>query len=304
MMMNNVQSNPASLPEAIARIRELEAQLEKAHTAAVRAVIGMIQIEGAGFVYNAANDYGSINATIFTGKGNPAELFCGEEIQGVYRDGVRGTGRYRLSNAIVPVIMAQLGRAEVAQQRLTAIARPDNRPQDLVERAHLFAKAAHEAVQQLRKYTGEPYIVHPIEVAGIVRSVPHSDAMIAAALLHDTVEDTEVTIADIEREFGAEVAVMVGWLTDVSRPEDGNRAVRKAIDRLHTAEAPAEVKTIKLADLISNSKSILAHDPVFARVYLREKAALLEVLREGDGLLWNQANQLLQEGLRAIGENE
>lgn len=173
-------------------------------------------------------------------------------------------------------------------------------PSGLVERAYVFAKAAHEAVGQVRKYSGEPYIVHPVEVAGLVRSVIHTDEMLAAALLHDTVEDTKITAPDIEREFGAEVAALVGWLTDVSRKEDGNRAVRKAIDREHTATAPAAAKTIKLADLISNSQSILTHDPDFARVYLHEKAALLEVLREGDAALWARAHRLLEEGLRAL----
>ncbi len=112
--------------------------------------------------------------------------------------------------------------------------------------------------------------------------------------------DTDVTAEDILREFGAEVATLVAWLTDVSRPGDGNRAARKAIDREHAARAPVEAKPIKLADLISNSQSIIVHDPAFARVYLREKAALLEVLKEGDSALWDRANQLLQGGIRAL----
>lgn len=171
---------------------------------------------------------------------------------------------------------------------------------DLVERAFAYAKAAHEAVGQVRKYSGEQYIVHPIEVAEMVRQVSHTEAMLAAALLHDTVEDTEVRIEDIEREFGNEVAELVGWLTDVSVKEDGNRATRKAIDLEHASRASAAAKTIKLADLISNSQSILAHDAKFARVYLAEKAALLEVLKDGDSTLWTQANLLLQDGLRTL----
>lgn len=170
----------------------------------------------------------------------------------------------------------------------------------LIERAYVFAKAAHESVGQMRKYTGEPYIVHPVEVAGIVQTVCHTEAMLAAALLHDTVEDTGVRIEDIEREFGAEVAELVEWLTDVSTKEDGNRATRKAIDREHISRASAAAKTIKLADLISNSQSILAHDAGFARVYLAEKAALLEVLKDGDSSLLAQAHLLLQDGLRTL----
>lgn len=159
----------------------------------------------------------------------------------------------------------------------------------MVERARVFATAAHAAVKQVRKYTFEPYIVHPIEVASIVATVPHTDEMLAAAYLHDTVEDTGVTIADIRAEFGEEVAELVGWLTDVSRPEDGNRAVRKAIDREHTAQAPAGAQTVKLADLIANTRSIVKHDVSFAKTYLAEKRLLLEVLTRGDAVLMAEA---------------
>lgn len=158
----------------------------------------------------------------------------------------------------------------------------------LEEKARKFAAIAH--AQQLRKYTGEAYVVHPIAVAEIVKSVPHTEEMVAAALLHDVVEDCGVTFRTIEELFGQKVAVMVYDLTDVSKPSDGNRKKRKEIDRLHTAVAHPNSKTIKLADLIDNTKSICEHDPDFARVYLKEKAELLEVLREGDSSLWNQAN--------------
>jgi len=155
----------------------------------------------------------------------------------------------------------------------------------IVERARVFATAAHTAIGQVRKYTFEPYIVHPAEVASIVRSVPHTDEMVAAAWLHDTVEDTDVTIELIRAEFGDKVAELVGWLTDVSRPEDGNRAVRKAIDREHSASAPAEAQTVKLADLIANTRSIMKHDVAFAKTYLEEKRLLLEVMDRGDATL-------------------
>jgi (p)ppGpp synthase/HD superfamily hydrolase len=162
---------------------------------------------------------------------------------------------------------------------------------ELVERARMFATAAHAAVGQLRKYTFEPYIVHPAEVAGIVAEAGGTPEMIAAAWLHDTVEDTGVTSELIRAEFGDEVAMLVGWLTDVSRPDHGNRAARKAVDRAHTAAAPAEAQTIKLADLICNTKSIVAHDPKFAVTYLAEKRALLEVMTKGDPALRARARR-------------
>jgi len=92
----------------------------------------------------------------------------------------------------------------------------------LEDRARAFATAAHAAVKQLRKYTGEPYIVHPAAVAEIVKSVRHTPEMIAAAWLHDVVEDTGVTLEAIESEFGADVTSLVFWLTDQSKPSDGN----------------------------------------------------------------------------------
>jgi (p)ppGpp synthase/HD superfamily hydrolase len=165
----------------------------------------------------------------------------------------------------------------------------------IVSRARVFATAAHAAVGQVRKYTFEPYIVHPAEVASIVMSHGGTDAMVAAAWLHDTVEDTGVTIETIRAEFGVEVAELVGWLTDVSRPEHGNRAHRKALDRAHRAAAPAEAQTVKLADLIANTRSIMAHDEAFAKTYLEEKRLLLAVMTKGDARLMAEARKFIGE---------
>ncbi|WP_313617093.1 HD domain-containing protein [Agrobacterium sp.] len=158
---------------------------------------------------------------------------------------------------------------------------------DLVKHALKFATKAHDG--QLRKYTGEPYINHPIAVAAIVATVDHTPEMIAAAYLHDTVEDCGVTLAEIKERFGGKVATLVAYLSDVSTPYHGNRTARKALDLQHTALAPKEAKTIKLADLIDNSKSISALDPGFWQVYRVEKQNLLAVLKDGDPVLWEQA---------------
>ena len=152
-----------------------------------------------------------------------------------------------------------------------------------------FATKAHG--DQKRKYTNDPYINHPIAVAEIVETVPHTQEMIAAALLHDVVEDTDVTLDQIKDKFGSKVADLVGWLTDISRPEDGNRRTRKALDRAHSSNAPAEAQTIKLADLIHNTISIAEHDPNFWKVYREEKIELLKVLTKGDRSLMNRAQQ-------------
>ena len=164
---------------------------------------------------------------------------------------------------------------------------------DLISRAKDFATTAHNG--QVRKYTGLPYITHPEAVAEIVRSVEHTPEMIAAALLHDTVEDCGVELHTVQREFGPWVAEYVHWLTDVSKPSDGNRAKRKEIDRLHTSRAPAAAQTIKYADLIDNTSTIVTHDPDFAKVYLREKALLLAVANKGDPTLHRRACDLVRE---------
>ena len=168
-----------------------------------------------------------------------------------------------------------------------------------VGQAYLFAKNAHEG--QVRKYTAEPYIVHPVEVMSIVQSVSNREDMLCAALLHDVVEDCEVSLRDIEAIFGCAVMFMVEDLTDVSIATDGNRQTRKEIDRAHTARSFHLSKTIKLADLISNSKSICEHDKEFAKVYIKEKELLLEVLKEGDQTLWNQANEIVQKAKKELG---
>lgn len=164
---------------------------------------------------------------------------------------------------------------------------------DKVEKARIFATAAHAAVDQRRKYTGEPYIVHPAEVASIVKSVGGTPEMICAAWLHDVVEDTKVTNEIITQEFGSIIGGLVGWLTDISKPEYGNREFRKRMDREYIFNAPAEAQTVKLADLISNTKSIMQYDPNFAVIYLQEKRLLLEVLTKGDATLMAEAKRYI-----------
>jgi len=146
-----------------------------------------------------------------------------------------------------------------------------------------YATAAHAAIGHMRKYTEDPYIVHPIRVAGIVRDYGGTDDMISAAYLHDVVEDTCITILNIETTFGSAIAAIVDGLTDISVPDDGNRATRKAMDRKHSAEATYEAQFVKCADIIDNASDIGEHDPSFNVVYCKEMVALLEVLDKVKG---------------------
>jgi hypothetical protein len=172
---------------------------------------------------------------------------------------------------------------------------------DLVERASDYATRAHQRIDQRRKYSKQPYHVHLQAVAKLVASVSDDEESIAAAWLHDTVEDTPATLEDIEENFGQSVAELVEELTDVSKPSDGNRAKRKTIDRSYIAQASSRAKTVKLADLIDNCRDIAKHDKRFAKVYLVEMGALLEVLGDGDETLYQQASVLYARHMHKLG---
>jgi (p)ppGpp synthase/HD superfamily hydrolase len=162
----------------------------------------------------------------------------------------------------------------------------------LIYKAQNFAERAHAA--QVRKYSGEPYAIHLREVAGYCAEVGCRDEVIAAAWLHDAKEDQGVTDAELRQLFGINVARLVDEVTDKSRSTDGKREIRKAIDRAHNGRASPEGKTIKLADLISNTKSIVARDPHFAVAYMREKRLLMPLLTDGNALLYRRALELLE----------
>ena len=127
----------------------------------------------------------------------------------------------------------------------------------VIDKAFAFATAAHAAVGQKRKYDGAPYIVHPQRVADIVRTYGGDDDQIAAAYLHDVVEDTQVDIDTIQSMFGDTIASLVSDLTDVSCSYDGNRATRKSIDMEHTLSGSVDAQFVKLADIIDNSLSLI-----------------------------------------------
>ncbi|BBH11764.1 HD domain-containing protein [Chromobacterium haemolyticum] len=164
----------------------------------------------------------------------------------------------------------------------------------LAFQAMQFAFKVH--ANQRQKYTNKPYTDHLAEVAGIVAAVvesPNSDPLVATAWLHDCVEDQAIKLGDLMRQFGAEVACGVMLLSDI---EIGNRAERKAASRLRLSEAPWWVQTIKVADMISNTSSIVEHDPKFAAVYLEEKRLLLDVLTKADQRLVEMARNQINRG--------
>lgn len=168
-----------------------------------------------------------------------------------------------------------------------------------INQARFFADMAHSSINQRRKYTNEPYIVHPTNVAYLVKVAGGTPDMIDAAYLHDVLEDVypHNPVFDekaIEVRFGDAVLEMVKWLTDIN-DSSKNRQQRAEENRKHLCNAPIEVQTIKLADLIDNSLTICEYDPDFAKIYLREKRMSLNVLKKGNPYLWNIADTILKK---------
>ena len=134
-----------------------------------------------------------------------------------------------------------------------------NKPLDtqLLDRAIVFAVKAHAGTE--RRGKGFPYIVHPMEAVEIVATMTPDQELLAAAALHDTVEDTSVTIEDIRAQFGPRVAALVEAESDVfmegvSEEDSWHARKQAAIDRL--ARAPHDAKMVALGDKLSNMRAI------------------------------------------------
>ena len=128
---------------------------------------------------------------------------------------------------------------------------------DLLDRAIMFAVKAHSGTE--RRGKGFPYIVHPMEALEIVSTMTPDQELLAAAVLHDTVEDTYVTIDHIREEFGDRIASIVDAESDKGiegRSEDDSWHSRKkgAIERL--AKASRDTKMVALGDKLSNMRAI------------------------------------------------
>ncbi|MEA5511170.1 bifunctional (p)ppGpp synthetase/guanosine-3',5'-bis(diphosphate) 3'-pyrophosphohydrolase [Crocosphaera sp. UHCC 0190] len=131
----------------------------------------------------------------------------------------------------------------------------------LICRAFNFAYQLHEG--QYRK-SGEPYIAHPVSVAGILRDLGGDKAMIAAGFLHDVVEDTEVTVEEIEERFGQEVRLLVEGVTKLSKFNFSSKTEQQAENfrRMFLAMAQdIRVIVVKLADRLHNMRTLEALNP-------------------------------------------
>lgn len=128
---------------------------------------------------------------------------------------------------------------------------------ELLDRAIVFAVQAHAGTE--RRGKGFPYIVHPMEAVEIVATMTPDQELLAAAALHDTVEDTDVTVEQIRAEFGDRIASLVASESDtpvqgVSQEESWHIRKQAAIDRL--AAASHDAKIVALGDKLSNMRAI------------------------------------------------
>jgi (p)ppGpp synthase/HD superfamily hydrolase len=149
----------------------------------------------------------------------------------------------------------------------------------LVVDADHYATAAHAAIGQLEPYTGKPYCEHTRAVARVVAAFIDSPEVLAAAHLHDTIEDPKVTKAELVVRFGPVVAGLVDEVSSKATPEMGNRAARVASEVHRIAGISSDAKSIKCGDVAVMMSTIVARNPHFARTYVPEKRALLASLQ-------------------------
>lgn len=150
---------------------------------------------------------------------------------------------------------------------------------DLFDRAAVFAIRAHHNTE--RRGKGFPYIVHPMEAVEIVSTITADQELLAAAALHDTIEDTDVTVDQIRAEFGERIANLVHAESDqftegVSEEDSWHDRKQAAIDRL--AAAPHDAKIVALGDKLSNMRAIWRDyqtkgDALWSIFHVKDKAS-------------------------------
>ncbi|WFS63921.1 bifunctional (p)ppGpp synthetase/guanosine-3',5'-bis(diphosphate) 3'-pyrophosphohydrolase [Pseudodesulfovibrio thermohalotolerans] len=155
---------------------------------------------------------------------------------------------------------------------------------DLIQRAYVFSAQAHDGVV---RRSGEPYISHPMNVAYLLADMQLDEASVAAGLLHDTVEDTDTTVDEIEDLFGSDVADIVDGVTKISRMEFESKAVQQAENIRKLILAMAEdirVLMVKLADRLHNMRTLEFMKPVKQRLIAQETQDIYAPLANRLGL--------------------
>lgn len=178
---------------------------------------------------------------------------------------------------------------------------------DILNQVKAFADQAHG--KQMRKYTNERYIVHPVRVMEMVREYNQNLPVLAAALLHDVLEDTQVGKRELEnflltvmdKPVAHATLQLVDELTDVYIKADYpgmNRRARRSKEVERLAACSPDAQTIKYADIIDNIVDIVHQDTDFALVYIRECKQLMEGLNKGHPELYERALQTVNDCMR------
>jgi (p)ppGpp synthase/HD superfamily hydrolase len=178
-----------------------------------------------------------------------------------------------------------------------------------LEKIKDFADKAHG--DQQRKYSPEKYIAHPARVMEICQRITSDYCVLAASLLHDVVEDTNLTKDDILRflttvmneKEARRTTQLVTELTDVYTKSDypsWNRRKRKSKEVARLTKISREAQTIKYADIIDNCKEIVEKDPDFATVFLSECRTLLNSIQKGNPDLLKEAIGTVEERRRQL----
>ena len=153
---------------------------------------------------------------------------------------------------------------------------------DLIQRAYLVAERSHEG--QTRK-SGDPYITHPVAVATILAELGMTGTTLAAALLHDTVEDTTYTLVELQREFGPEVAMLVDGVTKLDKVSFGDAAQAETVRKMVVAMAKdIRVLVIKLADRLHNARTWRFVSPASSAKKARETLEIFAPLAHRLGM--------------------
>jgi (p)ppGpp synthase/HD superfamily hydrolase len=178
---------------------------------------------------------------------------------------------------------------------------------DILEKIKVFADNAHG--DQMRKYSNERYIVHPVRVMEICEQYTKDLTVLAAALLHDVLEDTAVGKRELgnflsgimEEAQASRTLELVDQLTDVFIKADYpalNRRARRSREAERLSKVSPDAQTIKYADIIDNTMDIAKDETDFALTYLRECQQLLQSISDGNPHLYERAVNTVNESLR------